>query len=93
VVALNRAAIVEPAAHAQGLGHIHTGVNDAIGSSAHAIGSCQPTSAQSRAATRLATDTKRGLARFVHLKDARAAGYVPHWRGREEIKHHFNLAK
>jgi hypothetical protein len=103
VVALNRAAIVEPAAHAQVLGHVHTavndqagathlhtGVNDATGSSAHAIGSCQPTSAQSHAAIRLATDTRRGLARFVHLRDARAAGYVPHWRGREVIKHYFN---
>jgi hypothetical protein len=103
VVALNRAAIVESAAHAEGLGqvhtavndqagatHLHTGVNDATGSSTHAIGSCQPTSAQSHAATRLAADTRRGLARFVHLRDARAAGYVPHWRGREVIKHYFN---
>jgi hypothetical protein len=102
MVALNRAAIVEPA-HAQVLGHVHTavndqaggghlhpGVNDATGSSAHAIGSCQPTSAQSHAAIRLATDTRRGLARFAHLRDARAAGYVPHWRGRQVIKHYFN---
>ena len=103
VVALNRAAIVESAAHAHAPGqvhtgannqaggsHLHTGVNDVTGLSAQAIGSCQPTSAQSRAASRLAADTRRGLARFVHLRDARAAGYVPHWRGREVIKHYFN---
>ena len=103
ILALNRAAIVEPAAHAQVLGHVHTavndqagathlhtGVNDATGSSAYAIGSCQPTSAQSHAAIRQATDNRRGLARFVHLRDARAAGYLPHWRGREAIKHSFN---
>jgi len=95
VVALNRAAIVEPAAHAHGPGHIHTAVDDQAGSHLHtgvndAIGSCQPTSAQSHAAIRLATDTRRGLARFVHLGNARAAGYVPHRRGREAIKHYFN---
>ena len=94
VVALDRASIAESAAaHAHGAGHIHTAVGDGASPSAQAVGSCQPTSAQSHAAIRLATDTRRGLARFVHLGNARAAGYVPHWRGREEIKHHFNLAK
>lgn len=56
----------------------------------HAIGPCRPTSAQVRAARNLVADTRRGLARFVDLRDARAAGYAPHRPGYETFKHYFN---
>jgi hypothetical protein len=100
VVALHRAEIAESTARAHVhtavdqavASHLHIGGNDAAGSSAHAIGPCHPTLAQSRAASRLAADTRRGLARFVHLRDARAAGYAPHRPGPEAIKHYFNPA-
>ena len=43
---------------------------------AHVTGSCQPTSAQLRAATKLVVSTKKGLARFADLNAALAAGYA-----------------
>jgi hypothetical protein len=95
VVALNRAATAELAAHEQAAGHVHAAVEGQAGTGhvhteAQTTRSCQPTLAQSRAASGLAVATRQGLARFVHLRDARAAGYAPHWRGRELIKHYFN---
>jgi hypothetical protein len=108
VVALNQAAIAETAAHERGAdrvhasghvsdheasaGHIHASSHGKGSPHEHATGSCQPTSAQSAAATRLIADTRRGLARFADLRDARAAGYGPHLRVREAIKHYFNPA-
>jgi hypothetical protein len=53
---------------------------------------CQPTSAQLRAADALVGDTRQGLARFADLRDGLAAGYAPHHRRREAIKHYFNPA-
>jgi hypothetical protein len=99
MVALNKAAIAESTAHAHvhtsvndqaNGGHLHTSVNDQASSSAHATGSCQPSLAQSGAARRLVADTRRGLARLVDLRDAVAAGYAPHRRVGEAIKHYFN---
>jgi hypothetical protein len=104
VVALNRAASAELAAHGHGVGQVHasgrhdeassgqvhaSGHHEASGR-AHATGPCQPTSAQVRAAKKLVTTTKGGLARFVDLRAALAAGYAPHRPGREAFKHYFN---
>jgi hypothetical protein len=104
VVALNRAATAELAAQGHGVGHVHasgghdeasagqvhaSGHHEASGR-AHATGPCQPTSAQVRAAKKLVTTTKGGLARFVDLRAALAAGYAPHRPGREAFKHYFN---
>jgi hypothetical protein len=80
LVALNRAAGAESAAHGHDTGHVH------------ATGSCQPSSAQLGTASRLDADTRRGLARFADLRDAVAAGYSPHVRAVESIKHFFNPA-
>jgi hypothetical protein len=74
MVALNRAAGTDAAAHD------------------HATGSCQPTSAQLRAANERVTDTRQGLARFADLRDGLAAGHAPHHHRREAIKHYFNPA-
>lgn len=93
VVALNRFAIADsPTAERQGAAHVHASVNDQASQSAHPVGTCQPTPAQSDSAARLVADTRRGLARFVDLRDARAAGYAPHHRAREAVKHYFNPA-
>jgi hypothetical protein len=93
VVALNRAATAESAAHGHGAGHVHAaGGHNEASPNKHATGSCQPTSSQLGAATRLVADTKRGLTRFADLRDALAAGYAPHHPGREAIKHYFNPA-
>jgi hypothetical protein len=92
VVALNRAAIAESAAHDHGTGHVHASANDEAGPPAAAIAPCHPSSAQLGAATRLIAATRRGLARFVHLRTALAAGYAPHRQGRQAIKHYFNPA-
>jgi hypothetical protein len=105
-VALNRAASAESAAHAHGAGHVHAsglgeagadhvhaaGGHDEASPHAHATGSCQPTSDQRRAVAKLVADTKVGLARFVNLRAALAAGYAPHRRAREVFKHYFNPA-
>jgi hypothetical protein len=80
-VGLNRAASAELAAHGQdGTDHHHAAV------------ACRPTSAQTAAAASLVADTRRGLARFADLRAARAAGYAPHVRARESLKHYFNAA-
>jgi hypothetical protein len=93
VVALNRAATAEAAAHEHGAGHVHgSGGHDQASPHEHATGSCQPTFAQMSAATRLVADTRRGLARFASLRNALAAGYAPHWHRREALKHYFNPA-
>jgi hypothetical protein len=93
VVALNRSAIAESAAaHEHDGGHIHASVHDESSPSAHAAGSCQPTSAQLSAAARLIADTRRGLARFVDLRDAMRAGYAPNQPAPAAIKHYFNPA-
>jgi hypothetical protein len=107
VMALNRAAIAESAAHGHGAGHVHAATgqdetgpghidaaagHDHTGAPARATGPCRPTSAQSRASKELVASTKRGLARFVDLRAALAAGYVPHRPGREVFKHYFNPA-
>ena len=90
VVALNRTATAEAAAHAHGVGHVQEATGDGAIQSAHAVGPCQPTSAQLIAATRLIADTRRGLARFRDLQAARRAGYAPNRRVREVVKHYFN---
>jgi hypothetical protein len=116
VVALNRAAGSESAAHGHGAGHVHGAGQEAAGAGhahrdghdglgaggaraagheearaqQHANGPCRPTFAQRRAARKLAADTRRGLARFVELREARAAGYAPHRPGHEAFKHYFN---
>lgn len=93
VVALNRSAIAESAAaHEHGDGHIHASVPDQSSPSAHATGSCQPTSAQLATAARLVADTRRGLARFVDLRDAQGAGYAPNQPAPAAVKHYFNPA-
>jgi hypothetical protein len=92
VVALNRSAIAESAAHEHGGGHVHASVHDESGLSAHAAGSCQPTSAQLGAAAKLIADTRRGLARFVNLRDALRAGYAPNQPAPAALKHYFNPA-
>jgi hypothetical protein len=93
VVALNRSAIAESAAaHEHDGGHVHASVHDESSPSAHAAGSCQPTSAQLSAAARLIADTRRGLARFVDLRDAMRAGYAPNQPAPAAIKHYFNPA-
>jgi hypothetical protein len=89
VVALNRAADAESAAQGGAAGHVHAAVGHDE-TDAHATGSCQPTSAQLRAATKLVASTKKGLARFADLNAALAAGYAPHRPGRETFKHYFN---
>ena len=91
VVALNRAASAELAAQGHGVGQVHaSGGHDEASARAHATGPCQPTSAQVRAVKKLVTTTKGGLARFVDLRAALAAGYAPHRPGREAFKHYFN---
>ena len=93
VVALNRSAIAESAAaHEHDGGHVHASVHDESSPSAHATGSCQPTSAQLGAAARLIADTRRGLARFVDLRDALRAGYAPNQPAPAAISHYFNPA-
>jgi hypothetical protein len=102
-LALNRADSAESVAHGLGADHLQAAVNEEAGADhlhaaineeasphEHATGSCQPTGAQLQAANALVAGTRRTLARFADLGDARAAGYVPHWRGRETIKHYFN---
>jgi hypothetical protein len=104
MVALNRAASAESAAHGHGADHVHAAGHDDAGADhvhaagghvessphAHATGSCKPSSAQRRAARKLVADTKGGLARFVRLRAALAAGYAPHRHARELFKHYFN---
>jgi hypothetical protein len=91
VVALNRSAIAESAAaHEHAVGHVHASVHDESGPSAHAAGSCQPTSAQLAAAARLVGGTRQGLARFVGLRYALGAGYAPNQPAPAAIKHYFN---
>jgi hypothetical protein len=92
VVALNRSAIAESAAHEHGGGHVHASVHDESSPSAHAAESCQPTSAQLAAAVKLIADTRRGLARFVDLRDALRAGYAPNQPAPAALKHYFNPA-
>jgi hypothetical protein len=105
VVALNQAAIAESAAHEHGAGqvqasanteastgHVHATGHDKASPHQHATGSCQPTSAQRTTASKLVADTRLGLARFADLRDALAAGYAPHLRVREAVKHYFNPA-
>ena len=91
VVALNRAATAESAVHEHGAGHVQAAGHE-LSSHEQAIGSCQPTPAQSRAADELVADTRQGLARFADLRDSLAAGYAPHHHRREAIKHYFNPA-
>jgi hypothetical protein len=93
-VALNRSAIAESAAaHEHGGGHVHEAADDHGASPpAHATGPCQPTSAQLAAATKLITDTRRGVARFAVLRDALGAGYAPNHPLPSAIKHYFNPA-
>jgi hypothetical protein len=74
-----------PAAAGPGHGHDGHGGHDAAMP-------CGPSAAQMTAAVRLVDNTRRGLARFARLQDARAAGYAPHHNGREAIKHYFNPA-
>jgi hypothetical protein len=91
VVALNRSAIAESAAvQEHGGSHVHALVHEESGPSAHAAGSCQPTSTQLVAAARLVADTRRGLGRFVGLRDALRAGYAPNQPAPAAIKHYFN---
>jgi hypothetical protein len=78
------------AAHEHGGGHVHPLVHEESGPSAHAAGSCQPSSAQLGAAARLIADTRWGLGRFVDLRAALGAGYVASQPGRRAIKHYFN---
>jgi hypothetical protein len=90
VVALNRAASAESAAHDRGTGHVHASANDKASPPAHTTEPCHPSASQLGAATRLIADTRRGLTRFVDLRAALAAGYAPHRQGREAIGHYFN---
>jgi hypothetical protein len=92
VVALNRAATAESAAHEHGAGHVHASSHDEASPHEHATGSCQPTFAQMSAATKLVADTRHDLARSPSLREALAAGYAPHWHRREALKHYFNPA-
>jgi hypothetical protein len=93
VVALNRSATAESTAHQHGVGHVHASADDhEANPPAHATGSCQPTSAQLAAATRLITDTRRGVARFAVLQAALGAGYAPNHPLPSAIKHYFNPA-
>jgi hypothetical protein len=105
VLVLNRAASAELAAHGHGAGHVHaSGQEEAspghvhasgqeeVSARAHASGSCQPTSAQTRAAKKLVAHTRQGAARFAGLRAARAAGYAPHVHALESVKHYFNPA-
>jgi hypothetical protein len=84
LVALTRAAGAEQAAglHGEGGDHEHGA----------AAAACQPTAAQLDAANRLVADTRLGVARFADPGDALAAGYAPHRRVREPLKHYFNPA-
>ena len=100
LVALNRAAVAESAAtHAHAAGHVHLSADDhggpaapATAHAAPATGSCHPSSAQLGAATRLIADTRWSLGRFVDLRAALGAGYLPHRNRPEAIKHYFNPA-
>jgi hypothetical protein len=83
-VALNRTASAESAAHAHGPA--------AHAVAHHPTGSCEPTSGQLNAASTLVADTSRSLAGFADLRDAKTAGYAPHHRVPEAIKHYFNSA-
>jgi hypothetical protein len=97
VVALTQAAGAEAAAgHDQAAeavaGHDHTAEAAAGYDQAAEAEACQPTSTQLAAAGRLVSDTRRGVARFADLRAALAAGYAPHHRVPEPIKHYFNPA-
>jgi hypothetical protein len=92
VVTLNRSATAESAVvheHGGG-GHVHALVHEGSGASAHAAGSCQPTSTQLAAAAKLIADTRRGLGRFAGLRAALGAGYAPNHPLPSAIKHYFN---
>jgi hypothetical protein len=100
-VGLDRAARAELAAHGHGgAGHAQMTQAANAESAAHqhdaghaqVTASCEPTSAQLDAATRLVADTRRAAARFVDLRDARTAGYAPHVRAVKSVKHYFNPA-
>jgi hypothetical protein len=91
------------AGHVHAAGHVHTtGVDPAGAGLGHAAGhddeeqdpadSCRPTATQLRAAAQLVADTRWGLARFADLSDALAAGYAPHRREPQAIRHYFNAA-
>jgi hypothetical protein len=92
------------AGHVHASGHDEAGVGGApeaghqkaahqeAGARQHATDPCRPTAVQSRAARKLATDTRGGLTRFADLRDARRAGYAPHVRARRATKHYFKAA-
>jgi hypothetical protein len=92
LVALNRSATAESAAaHQHGVGHVHASADDHEASpSAHATGSCQPSSAQLVAATRLIADTRQKVARFAVLRAALGAGYAPNHPLPSAVKHYFH---
>jgi hypothetical protein len=83
-VGLHRAATAELAAHGHGPDHVHT--------TGLATGACQATPDQKAAAASLLADTRRATARFRDLQDARTAGYAPHRRIPQSVKHYFNPA-
>ena len=93
----------EGAGHAHAAGHVHAaGLDPAGAGPGHAAGhdhdgqdatgSCQPTASQLLAAGALVADTRRALTRFADLPDALAAGYAPHRRRPQAVKHYFNAA-
>jgi hypothetical protein len=65
---------------------------DSDGGHDHATEPCTPSAAQIKGANDLVAMTRQGLVRFADLNVARAAGYAPHHRGRESVKHYFNPA-
>jgi len=91
------------AGHIHAAGHVHGSGLDAAGADLghaagddhedqDATGSCRPTATQLRAAGELVADTRRSLTRFADLPDALAAGYAPHLRKPQAVRHYFNAA-
>jgi hypothetical protein len=88
VVTLDRTAVAESSTNGAALAHAPAGAGHVHA----AAGPCLPTPGQLGAAARLIAATRLGLARYADLRDALAAGYAPHRRAREAVKHYFNPA-
>jgi hypothetical protein len=96
LVTLGWAATIESSAAKASSAHVHgalphdSGHDD--GGQGHVPQPCLPTAAEHEAARSLVANTRREAARFADRRAALKAGYAPHHRNREVVKHYFNLA-
>jgi hypothetical protein len=78
--------------HDAATGHGHSAGQDHSAWHGHDAAQCTPSATELEDANTLIAETKRGLQRFADLDAAYEAGYTPHHRGREVIKHYFSPA-